>query len=127
MHAQFSEDERDHYLTMGEIARVRKAVDQETVELDPNDTTSTRLWVDDLEAEGHFVSYKSKWDLPPDGSDLVRNAFVLCIQTDYQLDSFRCLGNSFLGIDATHNVTQYKGLLLFTMMARDRWGHGARF
>jgi hypothetical protein len=127
MRAQFSEDERDHYLTMGEIARVRKAVDRETVELDPNDATSTRLWVDDLEAEGHFVSYKSKQDLPPDGSDLARDAFVLCIQTEYQLESFCCLGNGFLGIDATHNVTQYKGLLLFTMMARDRWGHGACF
>jgi hypothetical protein len=83
--------------------------------------------VDDLVAEGHFVSYKSKQDLPPDGSDLVRDAFVLCIQTEYQLDLFCHLGNGFLGNDTTHNVTQYKGLLLFTMMAWDRWGHGACF
>lgn len=114
---------------MGEIAQVRKTVDWETVKLNPNNATSTRLWVDDLAAEGHFVFYKSKQDPPPppEGSDLTHDAFVLCIQTEYQLDSFHHLGNRFLGIDATHNVTQYKGLLLFTIMARDHWGHGVCF
>jgi hypothetical protein len=57
----------------------------------------------------------------------VRDAFVLCIQMRFQLEEFRRLGNAFLGIDATHNVTQYKGILLFTIMARDHWGHGACF
>ena len=127
MRTQFSEDERDYYLTMEEISRVRKAVDRETIELDPNDATSTRIWVNDLVAEGHLAVYKSKQDLPPEGSSLVHDVFVLCIQLNFQLEAFQHLGNAFLGIDATHNVTQYKGLLLFTMMAQDRWGHGACF
>ena len=41
MRTQFSEDERDYYLTMEEISSLRKAVDRETIELDPNDATST--------------------------------------------------------------------------------------
>ena len=57
----------------------------------------------------------------------MHDVFVLCIQLNFQLEAFQHLGNAFLGIDATHNVTQYKGLLLFTMMVWDRWGHGVWF
>lgn len=127
MRAQFSADERDHFLTLGEIARVRKAVDRETIELDPNDATSTRVWSSRLHAAGNLVFYKSKQDLPPDGSGLASDVFVLCIQMKSQLEVFQQLGNTFLSIDATHNVTQYKGILLFTIIARDHWGHGACF
>jgi hypothetical protein len=125
MRIQFSEDERDRYLTLGEIARVRKAVDREIIELDPNDANSTRIWASNLHDDGHIVFYKSKQDLPPEGSDLAPDLFMLCLQTDFQLEAFCRLGNAFLGMDATHNVTQYKGILLFTIMAQDRWGHGA--
>jgi hypothetical protein len=37
---------------------------------------------------------------------------------------FQELGNALICIDATHNTTCYAGLPLFTIMARDRWGHG---
>jgi hypothetical protein len=49
---------------------------------------------------------------------------VLCIQTPFQLEAFQRLGNGFIGIDATHNVTQYQDFLLFTIIAHDLWGHG---
>ena len=58
------------------------------------------------------------------GSNLANNLFTLCIQTKFQKGAFECLGNGFLGIDTTHNITQYKGILLFTLMAWDKWGHG---
>ena len=127
MRAQFSEDERDHYVTQDEIAHVRKDIDREIVQFDPNDAASTQVWVDKLRGEGHLTFYKDKQDLPPGGSDLASDVFALCIQTKFQIEAFRNLGNAFLGIDATHNVTQYKGILLFTIMARDHWGHGACF
>ena len=85
------------------------------------------MWVDIIRLRGDFVYYKDKRDLPAKGSDLARDAFVLCIQTKFQSESFRRLGDAFLGIDATHNITQYKGVLLFTIMVRDHWGHGVRF
>jgi len=50
---------------------------------------------------------------------------ILCIQTQYQMDAFRRLGNRFIGIDTTHNTTQYKDIMLYTLIARDNWGHGA--
>jgi len=77
-----------------------------------------------MQMEGDFAFYKDKQDLPPEGSNLTHDLFILCIQTKFQLECFRHFGNTFLGIDTTHNVTQYKGLLLFTIMARDHWGHG---
>jgi hypothetical protein len=70
------------------------------------------------------VYYKDKQDPSPEGSDLADNLFALYIQTKYQVEAYERLGNGFLGIDVTHNVTQYKGILLFTLMARDKWGHG---
>jgi hypothetical protein len=120
----FSPDERDHYITMGEICRIRKEIQRADVRLDANDAHSTRIWVDKLQSQGDFVYYKDKRDRPPDGSHLPGNLFALCIQSRYQRDAYRRLGNGFLGIDATHNVTQYKGILLFTLMAQDNWGHG---
>jgi hypothetical protein len=124
MRIRFSEDERDHYITKGEICRIRKDVQRANIQLDPNDAQSTRIWVNMLQSEGEFVYYKDKQDPPPEGADLASDLFILCLQSKFQKDAYNRLGNAFLGIDATHNVTQYKGILLFTLMVRDHWGHG---
>jgi MULE transposase domain len=55
-----------------------------------------------------------------------QDTFVLCIQAPFQMEAFWRLGNRFIGIDTTHNITQYKEMLLFTIMARDNWGHGEK-
>lgn len=112
---------------MNEISRIRTEVEREDIQLDPNDANSTRIWIDKLISEGHFAYYKDKQDPPPEGSDLASDLFILCIQTTFQWEAFQRLGNAFLGIDATHCVTQYAGILLFTIMARDQWGHGEQF
>ena len=109
---------------MGQICRIRKEVLRADIQLDNNDAHSTRIWVDKLRAQGDFVYYKDKRDPPSEGSDLADNLFVLCIQSQFQREAYKRLGNGFLGIDTTHNVTQYKGILLFTLMAQDNWGHG---
>jgi hypothetical protein len=124
IHHWFSENERDHYITTGEICRIRKEVLRTDIQLDANDAHSTQIWVDKLRTQGKFVYYKDKRDPPPMGSDLANNLFALCIQTKFQKGAYEHLRNGFLGIDTTHNVTQYKGILLFTLMARDKWGHG---
>src|SRR6267154_2359307 len=122
IHTWFSEDERDHYITMGEICRIRKEALCADIRLDANDAQSTWIWVNRLQSQGDFVYYKDKRDPSPEGSDLASNLFALCIQTKFQREAYERLGNGFLSIDVTHNVTQYKGILLFTLMARDNWG-----
>ena len=121
---RFSEDERDHYITKGEICRIRKDVLCVNVQLDANDAQSTWNWVEMLKLEGEIVYYKDKQDPSPEGSDLASDLFIFCLQTKFQKEAYNCLGNAFLEINVTHNVTQYKGILLFTLMARDHWGHG---
>jgi len=89
------------------------------------DIISAQLWVDRLRGENVLAFLKDKTTKPPLGLDLDKDAFVLCIQTPFQHDTFQHLGNGFIGIDATHNVTHYKDYLLFTIITRDNWGHGA--
>ena len=124
IHKWFSEDERDYYITIQEICRIRKEVQKADIQLDANNTQSTCIWVNNLWSQGEFVYYKDKLDPPPEGLDLANNLFVLYIQTKYQKNAYKHLGNRFLGINTTHNITQYKGILLFTLMVWDKWGHG---
>jgi hypothetical protein len=112
---------------MGEIGQIRKDIKRECIRLDPNDATSTQIWVETLQSEGsegNFIAYKDKLDWPPNESNLAEDVFFLCIQMKFQGDTFWRLGNVFLGVDTTHNCPQYEGILLFTMMARDHWGKG---
>jgi hypothetical protein len=81
--------------------------------------------MDKLEKEKKCVFLKDKITQPPPGSNLDTEVFVMCVQTLYQVDMFQHLGNGFIGINATHNVTQYPSFLLFTIVARDQWGHSA--
>jgi len=107
-----------------EVCRIRKDVERAKIQLDSNDAQSTRNWMEVLRSEGEFIYYKDKQDPPPEGSNLANDTFILCLQNRFQKDAYRHLGNVFLGIDATHNITQYKGILLFMLMACDHWGHG---
>ena len=61
--------------------------------------------MDVLRSEGEFIYYKDKRDPLPKGSDLTSDLFILCFQTKFQKKAYNHLGNAFLGINATHNVT----------------------
>jgi hypothetical protein len=64
MQIWFSEDERDHYITKGEICRIRKDIQCTNIQFDPNDAQSTWHWVNTLQSEGQFTYYKDKRDPP---------------------------------------------------------------
>ena len=102
-----------------------RIVEQSEICLHPVDIISTQLWIDKLKEDNVLAFLKDKTKEPPLGSNLDKDTFVLCIQTPFQLDTFQRLGNGFIGINATHNVTHYKDYLLFTIITRDNWGHGA--
>ena len=115
---------RDRFITLADVGRLSRVLNEENVRLHQEDAISTRLWIDNLQSDQVNAFFKSRLDQPPSGSTLQPDVFILCMQTRFQLDAFQRLGNGFIGIDATHNVTQYQDLLLFTIIARDRWGHG---
>jgi hypothetical protein len=102
------------------------AVEQETICLHPEDAISIKLWMDRLQEMEVNVFYKDKLTPPPPASKLQGDTFILCVQTPFQMDAFQRLGNSgFIGINTTHNITHFSDVLLFTIIARDRWGHGS--
>ncbi len=109
---------------MRDINRLCRIVKNEDIRLDENDAVSIKVWATQLQQDGAKVILKDKIDPPPPESRLSQDTFILCIQTRFQKDQFRFIGNNFLSIDATHNTTQYVGLQLFTLVARDHWGHG---
>src|ERR1700731_4594542 len=91
--------------------------------LNPQDGLSIFLWATWLREEGALLAFKMSCNLPPLGSALAQDAFVMIIQTEYQRKKFRDFGHSFLGIDTTHNTTHYENVSLFTLIIRDDWGH----
>jgi hypothetical protein len=95
-----------------------RSIENDKICLHSEDAISTKVWVDKLKSDNTRIFYKDKLDLPPPGSSLQQDIFVICIQTSFQLDAFRRLGNGFIGIDGTHNITQYEGMELFTVIAR---------
>ena len=101
-----------------------RTVQEEKICLHPEDGISTRLWIDKLKSNGTRVFYKDKTQDPPPDSMLEQDTVILYIQAEFQLDVFQRLGDGFIGIDATHNITQYENMQMFTIITWDRWGHG---
>ena len=121
-----TDTDRDKYIKMNDINRISKALDREKIRLHPRDEVSIRKWLDILRLEGANTFCKDKLDHSPLGSGLSEDLFCLVLQTKFQSDMFRELGNALICIDATHNTTCYSGVSLFTIMVRDHWGHGKR-
>ena len=109
---------------LADVNQMAHAVEEDSIRLHPEDAISTKLWVDGLQQNNISIFHKSKLDQPLEGSALQAFLFILCIQTAFQLDAFQHLGNWFIGINVTHNTTQYGEIQLFTIIARDCWGHG---
>ena len=107
-----------------DVSWLGHVVEQQEIRLHTEDAISVWLLVDRFRDNNTLVFYKDKLDQPPPNSQLEQDTFVLCIQSRFQLDAFQCLRHRFIGIDAMHNVTAYLGFLLFTIVARDNWGHG---
>ena len=114
----------DYLIALKEVNQIAHALDNDKIRLHPDDAISTRLLIGQLAAQDTRTFYKDRQDRTPIDSRLPGDPFVLCIQTSFQLDTFWRLRKNFIGIDATHNITQYQNILLFTIVARDDWGHG---
>jgi hypothetical protein len=76
-----------------------------------------------LASKKTLLAFKKSSDLPPLGLRLAPNVFLLIIQIKYQRETLDRLG-IMIGIDTTHNTTQYERVSLFTIIVRDHWGHG---
>ena len=114
----------DQLIALEKVNHMAQVLENDEIRLHPDDAVSTRLLIEQLSSKGTLTFYKDKQDCTLIDSRLPDDTFVLCIQTSFQLDTFEHLGNGFIRIDVTYNTTQYQDLLLFTIIARDHWGHG---
>lgn len=116
---------RNDFITLADVCRIEKAIEAETIHLDPDDGKSTFLWVEQLCASNSLLGFKSRACLVPLGSKLADDAFVLMVQTPSQREQFHHYGNkAIIFIDGTHNTTMYQNMTLTTILVRDHWGHG---
>ena len=99
---------------MCDISCIQRIAEDKKVGLDENDAISVKVWATWLQEAGASVILKDKIDAAPARSGLSPDVFIFCIQTAFQKEQFNLIGSDFLGIDATHNTTQYVGLQLFT-------------
>lgn len=115
---------RRHFVTQADIRHIEKMIEEGTIQLTSGDGVLVLEWVNKLKKAGHFVFLKWTDEAPPPGSDLNPDSFVLIIQMPYQHEYWEKYGSNFAGIDGMHNTTYYENMTLFTLLARDRWGHG---
>ena len=108
-----------------QVIGLKCGIEFEEIQLHQNDGQSVLNWVERLHKEGSILGFKSSMDLPLWGLGLAKDTFALIIQNDYQREAFaKYRHHSFAGLDATHNMTHYENMSLFTVMVHDHWGHG---
>lgn len=81
-------------------------------------------WVEQLREEGSLLGFKACSASAPEGSGMPEDTFFLAIQTPWQQSIHDEVAEYVLCIDGTHNTTQYYNCNLYTVLGRDRWGHG---
>ena len=95
-----------------------------TIRLSVDDGESIEFWVKHFQEEDAVLCYKHCSYPAPPGSGISPATFFLMIQTEWQRGMAEEIGNWMLQIDGTNNVTEYLNLNLYTILGKDKWGHG---
>lgn len=115
---------RNLFITKADIRAIQVGIEAEEVRLAKDDASSTLAWVERLRAEGSLLGFKAVADLAPEGSGMPADTFFLAIQTPWQQSIHDEVAEYVLCIDGTHNTTQYYNCNLYTILGRNKWGHG---
>lgn len=115
---------RTDFVTRADVRAIEVAIEAETVRLAKNDGDSVRLWVERLIASDSLLGFKACNDTLPEGSGMPPDTFFLAIQTPWQREIHEEIADTVLCVDGTHNTTQYYNCNLYTILGRDKWGHG---
>ena len=70
-----------------------------------------------------MLAYKSQGSVDPSFLKLSAEAFVLVLQTEFQLGQYRKFASKILCIDSTHGTNAYH-FKLITVMVSDGFGNG---
>ena len=115
---------KDAFITAEDLRRWWRVHCPGKFKLAKTDEESSRLWAEHLHAEGMLLIYKAANAPSPEGSGLEDDLFMFAFQTEAQRRDALKYGQSVLFVDGTHNCTHYLNTNLYTIMARDDYGHG---
>ena len=80
---------RDRFISLSDVSRMGRSLLKNEICLYQEDAISIKLWIDRIKDENALIFYKDQLNSAPQGLGLQDQAFVMCIQTDFQLDAFQ--------------------------------------
>lgn len=112
---------RRHFLSKNDINNIRSNIGDNAIKRHENDAISVSLLVSELQEESFdpILCYKPQGRVESEHPNLPKTAFVLAIQTKFQLDLYKEFASTILCIDSTHGTNQYKFKLLTIIVADD--------
>ena len=119
---------RKHFLSKGDIKNIRTKIDDRIVKRHDDDATSVTMMVAELEQEpfNPIVIFKPQGSKNPSHPALQIDAFVLVIQTQFQMELYQKHAPTILCIDSTHGTNQYR-FKLISVVVPDEYGKGKSF
>ena len=116
---------RMHLTSKKDIYNIRKALNVYNVEKHSSDPISVDIWVSQLQKHDDYnpVLYYKQQGKTDDSGHLDTDDFLLCLQTEFQLDMLKEFGNRAICVDSTHGTNQYN-FLLITLLIIDEFGEG---
>ena len=114
---------REYLTNRQDVRNVLNQYNIRGIEKHPSDHSSVCAWVSELRTSQGFdpiIYFKQQGD--EDGT-LGKEHFLLCIQTEFQLEMLKEFGHRVICIDATHATNMYD-FLLITVLVVDEFGEG---
>lgn len=100
---------RKYFLSKSDINNIRAKVDDRIIKRHEDDATSVSLIVSELHEESFkpILYFKPQGVKSPEHPFLPQQAFILAIQTKFQLELYERHASTILCIDSTHGTNQY--------------------
>ena len=116
---------RRHFLSKGDINNLRVKVDDRIIKRHEDDAISVSLLVSELHEESFdpVLFFKPQGSKSSEYPSLPEEAFILAIQTKFQLELYKQHASTILCIDSTHGTNQYR-FKLITIVVPDELRKG---
>lgn len=114
---------REHLTNRQDVRNVLNQYNIRGIEKHANDHSSVSAWITELRSPQEFdpiLFFKQQGD---EAENLEKEDFLLCMQTEFQLEMIKAFGNKVICIDATHSTNMYD-FLLITVLIVDEFGEG---
>ena len=119
------EFKRYHLTDKKDLANITKAFGLGDVQKAKNDQDSVQAWINEWKENGNnpILYYKLQGEDVSDDFDLLKEDFIIVIQTPFQKAMAQKFSSKGVCIDSTHGTTGYD-FLLTTLMVTDECGEG---